>query len=295
ANTFLDTLAHHRHTQNQPATSLAWGLWNQTSTISNQLHDTDLRRLARLGLQPLDTAEALDLFDAALETDEAVLAVTRLDTGALRRQGDAVLPILRGLVPSVPRRASAATGDGSAGGGPALAQRLAMLSETERGRALTDLVRTQVATVLGHGDSTTIDADRAFQELGFDSLTAVELRNQLNQATGLKLPTTLVFDHPNPTALATYLRQQISVEEASAADPVLAELGRLEAAVRDASADAEAYDLITTRLRDLLDVAETASGARQAAEGADAADDDLDDDLDDASDEELFALINGLD
>ncbi|WP_312866292.1 type I polyketide synthase, partial [Streptomyces boluensis] len=217
ANTFLDTLAHHRHTQNQPATSLAWGLWNQTSTISNQLHDTDLKRVKRQGLLPLDTAEALELFDAALETDEAVLAVTRVDTAVLRKRGAELPPLFRALVPAVRRRAGAS----GAGAGSSLAERLAALSPAERERALVDLVRTQVATVLGHGDSTTIDADRAFQELGFDSLTAVELRNQLNQATGLKLPTTLVFDHPNPTALATHLATNLVGAEEGAGPVVV--------------------------------------------------------------------------
>uniref|UniRef100_UPI0012EA991E acyl carrier protein n=1 Tax=Streptomyces apocyni TaxID=2654677 RepID=UPI0012EA991E len=285
-----------RHAQGLPAQSLAWGLWNQTSTISGQLDDTDLRRLARLGLLPLSATEALNLFDAAATTGEPVLAVSRLDSGALRRQGDGVQPLLRGLAPSSSRRsASAGAGAGAAqgAGGPSLAERLGALSEAEREEALTDLVRTQVAGVLGHSDPSTIDAQRAFQELGFDSLTAVELRNQLNNTTGLRLPTTLIFDHPNPTALATYLRSQIAIDEVSAADPVLNELGRLKASIRDASSDSQAYDLITAQLRELLDIAATAGGA--AADGAEDDSENDGEDLDSASDEELFALVNELD
>ncbi|WP_367044708.1 type I polyketide synthase [Streptomyces sp. Je 1-332] len=282
ANTFLDALAQHRRAQGLAGTSLAWGLWDQASTISGSLDDTDLRRLGRLGLRPLSSVEGLDLFDAAEITGEAVLAVSRIDTAALRKRGDALPPLLRGLAPAAPRRGAAAgSGSRQDDGGPSLADRLAPLSGEERERALTDLVRAHVAGVLGHADAGSVDAERAFQELGFDSLTAVELRNHLSNATGLRLPTTLVFDYPNPTTLATHLLGQIVVEEVSAADPVLGELGRLKAAIRDAATDTEASDRITAQLRELLAIA----GGPAAEDG----------DLDDASDEELFALINELD
>ncbi|MFI5621773.1 SDR family NAD(P)-dependent oxidoreductase, partial [Streptomyces sp. NPDC051567] len=287
-NTFLDALAQHRQALGLPATSLAWGLWAQASTISGQLEEADLRRLARLGLLPLSSADAMDLFDAAPGTGEAVLAVTRLAVDALRKQGDRLLPLLRELAPAGPRRTVAGAGAGpGAQGGPSLAERLGALPEEERLALLTDLVRAQVAAVLGHSDHTTIDADRAFQELGFDSLTAVELRNQLNTATGLRLPSTLVFDYPNPTTLATHLRRQITVEEVSVAAPVLSDLDKLKSAIQAAASDRDAFDQITGRLRELLDIADTAGGAR--------ADEAENQDLDAASDEELFALLDDLD
>ncbi|MEU3241134.1 KR domain-containing protein, partial [Streptomyces anthocyanicus] len=285
-NTFLDALAQHRRALGLPAVSLAWGLWAQASTISGQLDQADLRRLARLGLLPLSSADAMDLFDAAPATGEAVLAATRLDLGTLRKQGAHLLPLLRDFVPAAPRRAAADTGGTE--GGPSLAERLGALpDEEQRVEALTDLVRVQVAAVLGHSDPGSVDPGRAFQELGFDSLTAVELRNQLSTASGLRLPTTLVFDHPSPAALAAHLRQRITVEEGAAATPVLADLDRLKSAIRSASVDRDAFDRITGRLRELLDVADTANGSA-------AGDDDTDRDLDTASDEELFALLDDL-
>ncbi|MEU9701230.1 SDR family NAD(P)-dependent oxidoreductase [Streptomyces sp. NPDC047981] len=206
-NTFLDALAQHRRAQNLPAISLAWGLWEQTSDITQGLADVDLKRMARAGLRPLTTTHAMQLFDTAHTTGDAVLAATRIDTNALRAQANGPLPLFRLLVPAAPRRAGNAVAES---GGSSLADRLAELSSEERQKALIDLVRTHVASVLGHADHTSIDADRAFQELGFDSLTAVELRNQLNTATGLRLPTTLIFDYPTPTALAAHLDENIS-------------------------------------------------------------------------------------
>jgi acyl transferase domain-containing protein/acyl carrier protein len=285
-NTFLDALAQYRQAHGLPATSLAWGLWAQSSTISGGLQEADLRRLARLGLLPLSSDDAMELFDAAPATGEAVLAVTRLNTDALRKQGERLLPLLRDLAPAGPRRATAGAGSE---GGPTLVERLGALPEEERMVALTDLVRGQVAAVLGHADGGSVEADRAFQELGFDSLTAVELRNQLNTATGLRLPTTLVFDHPTPAALATYLRRQITVEEVSAAAPVLTELDRIKSSIQAVGDDREAFERISERLRELLDL----TGA--AADGRTAGGEDGDDkDLDTASDEELFALLDDL-
>ncbi|MEV6205482.1 phosphopantetheine-binding protein, partial [Streptomyces sp. NPDC051771] len=135
-----------------------------------------------------------------------------------------------------------------------------------------------------------IDADRAFQELGFDSLTAVELRNRLNTATGLRLPTTLVFDHPNPGALATHLRDQLGLDGTPSAEPVLKELSRLTSLIKEvAAAGSDGQALLTARLRELLSLAETA-GAEAAPGGRE--DDDAD--LESASDEELFALLDEL-
>ncbi|MEU5959415.1 type I polyketide synthase, partial [Streptomyces sp. NPDC047525] len=285
-NTFLDALAAHRHADGLPATSLAWGLWGESSTISGGLDDTDLRRLAQLGLLPLATKDAMDLFDAAPATGEAVLAVSRLDVAALRARGAQLPATLRSLLPSSRRTATASAAAAGAAEEP-LSVRLAQLADGDRERFLTDLVRTQVAAVLGHGDLGAIEPDRAFQELGFDSLTAVELRNQVNRATGLRLPTTLVFDHPSPQALARYVLGELAVEESSAADPVLSSLDGLEAAIGSAAPDQEARDRITVRLRELLEAAEAAGrpdgGSQEAGD---------DTDLDAASDEELFALLD---
>ncbi|TXS48108.1 hypothetical protein EAO75_18550, partial [Streptomyces sp. uw30] len=214
-----------------------------------------------------------------------LLAATHLNPTTLRNQRETLSPLLRGLVPEGRRRASGARG----GTASSPVRQLEGLSNDQRSQALIDLVRAQVAAVLGHSDPTTIGAERAFHDLGFDSLTAVELRNHLNNTTGLRLPTTLVFDHPNPTALALYLREQIKVEKVSPADTVVKELGRLKAVIRSAAADPAGYESLAEQLRELLVVADEASGRTPD----DAEPDDSD--LDAASDAELFALIDELD
>ena len=134
---------------------------------------------------------------------EPVVLPARLDLPALRARGD-VPSVLRGLIRTRTRRAGAGTGVARA-----LGDRLAALPEAERATALLDLVRGQVATVLGHSGATAVEPRRAFQELGFDSLTAVELRNGINAATGLRLPATAVFDHPNAEALARFVTEEL--------------------------------------------------------------------------------------
>ncbi|MEU7516434.1 SDR family NAD(P)-dependent oxidoreductase [Streptomyces sp. NPDC042898] len=209
-NTFLDALMQHRRAAGLAGVSLAWGLWAESSALSGHLGEADLRRLARSGLLALESKDAMELFDTATSAGatDAVLAVTRLDTAALQAREEAPPVMLRGLVRPAPRRAAASAA--SATGSSALAERLAGLERAERERVLLELVRGVVAGVLGHADPGAVEAERAFQELGFDSLTAVELRNRLNTATGLRLPTTLVFDHPSPAALATHLLGEFS-------------------------------------------------------------------------------------
>ncbi|MFD0312563.1 SDR family NAD(P)-dependent oxidoreductase, partial [Streptomyces sp. NPDC127119] len=290
-NAFLDALAAHRRGLGLPAVSLAWGLWGDTGSIAGHLTDTDLRRLARSGLLPLAADDAMRQFDAASASGEAVLAVTRLDTGALRAAGTDAPPLLHGLLPAKPRRSTAVRGrSGDEEGGTGLAERLAALPPADRGPFLVDLVRSRVAVVLGHQNPSGIDPDRAFQEFGFDSLTAVELRNQLGKATGLRLPTTTVFDHPTPAALAEHLRGQLAVDSAPGA-PVLADLSRLRSAIEQSAADPESYRAVTAGLRALLDAADLARGNSGVSDLSE----ESADDLDAASDEELFALLDDLD
>ncbi|MGW7064433.1 type I polyketide synthase [Streptomyces sp. NPDC054904] len=209
ANTFLDALAQHRRAHGLPATALAWGLWSVADGMAGALDAADVNRMRRAGLPPLTATDGLELFDTAVALDDAAVALMRVDTEALRAQAAAgtVAPLLRGLVRGVARRSVdtvAAAGDGS---GPRA--RLAGLSAAEQDRALLDLVRTQVAAVLGHAGPAAVESGRAFKELGFDSLTAVELRNRLNAATALRLPATLIFDYPDPTVLARHLRTEL--------------------------------------------------------------------------------------
>ncbi|MFF7977437.1 SDR family NAD(P)-dependent oxidoreductase, partial [Streptomyces sp. NPDC007905] len=218
ANTFLDALAEHRRAAGLRATSLAWGLWAQDSesAMTGSLDHTDLTRIKRMGLAAIPSADGLRMFDAALATDRAAVAPIRLDTSAFRDgQGQPVPPVLRGLVRGAPvRRAARTAPKGSLG------QRLAGLAEAEREQVVLDLVRTEVAAVLGHAGAQSVGADDSFKDIGFDSLTAVELRNRLNSAVGMRLPATLIFDYPNPLTLARFLTTEAAGSgEAPAAVP----------------------------------------------------------------------------
>ncbi|BCB84326.1 hypothetical protein Psuf_016390 [Phytohabitans suffuscus] len=209
-NAFLDALAQHRRAEGLPAASLAWGPWTQGMV-------TDAERMARSGMPPLTTEQGVALFDAALAVDEPAVVPIRLDLAAIRVAGE-VAPLLRGLVRGRSRRSAVARSDRAAG----LVARLVGLGETERRVELVDLVRGQVATVLGHAGAEHVDPARAFQDLGFDSLTAVELRNRLNGGTGLRLPATAVFDYPTVTALAGYLYDELFGVDSAVAVPTTA-------------------------------------------------------------------------
>uniref|UniRef100_UPI00055EE275 SDR family NAD(P)-dependent oxidoreductase n=1 Tax=Streptomyces flaveolus TaxID=67297 RepID=UPI00055EE275 len=222
ANAVLDALAQHRHAQGLPATSLAWGLWDTGDGMAGELTAADRARLARGGLAPLSAERALRLFDMALRAPRPLLVATRFALSALQEPGAPVPAPLRSLVRTAPRRAAVATTDGS------WAERLAGLPAADAEREVLELVRTTVATVLGHGDTRAVARDRAFGDLGFDSLAAVDLRNRLRTATGLRLPTTLVFDHPTPGALTARLLDELpgarpssAVEPASVSAPAV--------------------------------------------------------------------------
>lgn len=192
-NTFLDALAAHRAAAGLPGTSLAWGPWDDGMVA-------DRRRLERGGVVPFSMQEGLAMFDAALHRPDPLLVPMRLDTAALRAAGD-LPPIWHGLVrPKRDRRVSQTDGGD-------LPTRLAGLSVEEREKVLAELLRGEVATVLGY---VSVEEDRSFTELGFDSLTAVDLRNRLERLTGLRLSTTVVFDHPTPPALTSFLLNELS-------------------------------------------------------------------------------------
>ncbi|NUT98660.1 MAG: SDR family NAD(P)-dependent oxidoreductase, partial [Saccharothrix sp.] len=205
ANAFVDAFAAHRRAQGKPAVALAWGMWEQRTGLTGALDDADLARMRRSGVRPLSTEDGLELFDQALAAPEAALVPIRLDLAALRDQGPALSSVLRGLV-RVPNRRQVEAGAAAASD---LVSRLAGRGVEERRKELLDVVRTQVAVVLGHSDGSAVGAAKAFKELGFDSLTAVEFRNRLNAVVGLRLPATLIFDYPNPTALAEHLDAEL--------------------------------------------------------------------------------------
>jgi acyl transferase domain-containing protein/acyl carrier protein len=207
ANAFLDGLARHRRELGLPATSLAWGLWDKNTGLGGELGEADLKRMARLGMPALSEEEGLRLLDAAMGSDEPVIAPLRLDLAALRARTDEPPALLRMLAPPATRRPAATAAP--AGRELPLAKRLASMAGAEQDRLLVELVCTHVAAVLGYDGVSAVDGGKAFKELGFDSLAAVELRNLLGAATGLTLPATLVFDHPTARAAAAFLKSKL--------------------------------------------------------------------------------------
>ncbi|MGW7758820.1 SDR family NAD(P)-dependent oxidoreductase, partial [Streptomyces violaceusniger] len=213
ANAYLDGLAQWRRAHGLPATSLAWGMWAQTSGMTAGLGSGDLHRVRRGGIVGLSTAEALDLFDRSVASGLSLLVPLRLDIAALGAEAAEPPPLLRGLVRPARRTARPVPKAGEGG----LAERLAGLSAAEQERLLIELIREQAASVLGFPTVDPIGPEQAFRDMGFDSLTAVELRNRLNTATGLRLPATLVFDHPSPLATTEFLRDQLGGRAVEAA------------------------------------------------------------------------------
>ncbi|MFF3020364.1 type I polyketide synthase [Streptomyces sp. NPDC057939] len=297
-NTFLDALAQHRRAQGLAGLSLAWGLWDDEVGMAATLDDQDRQRLGRGNMNALSQADGLALFDAALRDSTApreddaprttsLLVPARIDLAALRAQaGDHVAPLLRGLLRAPVRRRTSGAATADAPG--STAQRLAQLPPAERDRVLLDTVCTHVAQVLGHSGAAAIQPGSAFKELGFDSLTAVELRNSLGAATGLRLPATLIFDHPTPEQLAGHLRTALALDGDGPA--VFDELDRLEAALGAAEAtdaDSVTRSRITMRLQALMAKWHTGQDT-----GRTAADEDTHDDLDTATDDELFDLLD---
>ncbi|MFJ3221691.1 beta-ketoacyl synthase N-terminal-like domain-containing protein, partial [Kitasatospora sp. NPDC086801] len=199
---FLDALAAHRRAAGLPATSMAYGMWDVGAGLGRDLADVDRARMASQGVPVLDHATGLALFAAALRSDRAAVVPIRVDAAALRARTDEVPALLRAL--AAPRRRAELPARGRAAE-TGLAERLTGLGESEGRRLALELVRTEVAAVLGHASAEAIAPERAFQELGFDSLAATDLRNRLNKRTGLRLPATLAFDFPTARAVAEHL------------------------------------------------------------------------------------------
>jgi acyl carrier protein len=201
ANTVLDALAQRRRAEGLPGTSLAWGLWADTGGMGGHLSDTDLARIRRTGVQPLSSELGAALFDRATRTGAALLAPVRLNPGVVKAEG-----LLRGLATASAHR-SEPTGD--------LGRRVAAASPAEREQLVLQVVQAEVAAVLGGTHAGPIDPARAFKDLGFDSLGAIELRNRLTRATGIRMPSTLVFDHPTLAAVAELLLTELGVPAAT--------------------------------------------------------------------------------
>ncbi|MFE2571090.1 type I polyketide synthase, partial [Streptomyces mirabilis] len=275
ADAYVDALALHRAAQGLPSLSIAWGPWEWPTPES----DAGRPRQAHRGFRPLTTDLLTAAFDAALgltrrssrapgtadmrSVQDAVarhpvLVAALVDPSALRAQEGAVPPQFRGLLRGPARPALGATGRDTGDGGEALARQLAGLDDDERHRVVRELVRREVAAVLGHTTSGAVSLERSFQDSGFDSMTGVDLRNRLGAATGLRLPATVVFDHPTPAALIRFVLGEVASGESPAGPtsrpPLPAQLDRLEATVAELRPDTPDQDRteISARLQMIL-------------------------------------------
>jgi acyl carrier protein len=277
ANACLDALAAHRRAHGLVASSLGWGLWAERSAMTGGMGEAELMRMERVGVKALSTEQGLELFDRALEIDAPLVIPARLDLRALRAlAGIAELPpLLRGLIRGPAQRAQAGAGS--------LAARLAGLSAGEQARAALEVVRAEAAAVLGHSSPEAVETDRAFKELGFDSLSAVELRNRLALLTGLRLPATLIFDYPNLTSLVEHLVGTIA-KDGNGRAPLESELDRLDAALSSIGDDQAERRRVSERLQGLI---ARLGATSEAGEGAGVAER-----IEAASDDEIFGFID---
>ncbi|NGO69525.1 type I polyketide synthase [Streptomyces sp. SB3404] len=251
-NAFLDGLMEHRRSTGRAGVSLVWGLWEGTGGMGAGLTDADVARMARVGVVPLTAEQGLDLLDAGVRRNRPVAVAAGWDLEALRaaaERGGAVPALLRGLVPA----AAPPEAGGTVSAGPAAAGSPGV--DAGSGDRLLGTVLHEVAAVLGHASGTAVDPHGAFDQAGFDSLTAVELRNRLATATGVKLPATFIFDWPTPVELVDHLRGQLQAGDGDGAEAALslfAEIARLEAAVADHPLSDAQRTTVGDRLRDLL-------------------------------------------
>jgi acyl carrier protein len=288
ANSFLDGLAAYRRARGLPGLSVAWGLWEQPSAMTRHLEDRDRARMRRVGLAPLPTQRALALLDDAMLADRSMLVAARLDAAGLARDGAELPPILSGLAARRARRVIAEAGSAASTSG--LRARMQGLTPEQRHREFVDLVCSNAATVLGHG-AADVGADSAFQDLGFDSLTAVELRNRLKTATGLTLSPTVIFDHPTPAALAEHLDTQLATSAPAATDDASGRMARFNDVARELQTlidqpgwSADEKMRMNTRVQTLLSTLITVDAELEP--------DELYDDINSATESELFAILD---
>jgi len=301
-NAFLDALAQHRRALGLPGVSLGWGLWERDTGLTGRLGDAEKRRIARTGVRPLPTDEGLALLDLALGADRAHLVPAWFDVS----EPEAADPpaVLRGLAGAGSKRSGESAREESG----SLRERLAAMGEGERESAVRRLVRSETATVLGRSGPADVQPDRGFMRLGFDSLTALELRTRLGALTGVTLTATAVFDHPSPSALARHLLDRLAPQQGESgppgtrtvqpepgqpergeqergeSQPVLAELERLADRVT-ATGDDRLQAAVTERLLELLTTLTV-----DADGGAEGAEPVPDREIAAASADELYAL-----
>ncbi|MGK5734113.1 SDR family NAD(P)-dependent oxidoreductase, partial [Streptomyces sp. URMC 124] len=287
ANAFLDGLARHRRARGLAATAISWGPWGEGGMVADA---GDEERLRQRGLTVLRPDRAVSALHGALSGGDGAVTVADVDWERFVvpftvSRPSALLSDLPEVKAALAERPGEPSADPSAEPS-ALREKLSALSEGEQQRLLVDTVCAHAAAVLGHSGSAAVEPDLAFRDLGFDSLTAVELRNLLTADTGLTLPATLVFDHPTPEAIARYLRGELAGEAGPAEVSVFTELDRLESVISTAASTEETVRSgVRRRLQELLSLVN--SGAGQGSEPADA-----ERQLQDATVDDIFDLID---
>jgi short-subunit dehydrogenase len=295
ANAFLDGLAERRRARGLAATSVAWGAWDGggMSTFSRQIQV----QLSQSGLSLMSPDMAVSALVQAVEHDETCVVVTDMHWDRFARRFTSLRPSpLLAELPEVRQAISESDSEATTGAErpvPELIRRLVGLPETEQSRLLVELVRTEAATVLGHSTMSTVTAGRAFKEIGFDSLTAVELRNRLTTATGVRLSATVVFDYPTPKVLGAHLLAELDTLGVTASPTVLAELDALEEALATAAGDEALHATVSARLRELVARWQSLTSAPSTDEhSADEHSADEEFDLEGATDDEIFQLVD---
>ncbi|MGW7492667.1 type I polyketide synthase, partial [Streptomyces sp. NPDC054786] len=285
ANAYLDALAQRRRALGRTATSIAWGSWD------GGMVDAELgAALRRIGAPPMDPGLCLDAMAQALDHDESHLVIADIDWSRFARTYGLAraCPLLHELPAARVALDPAVTGPGAGGdgdGGDGFTAELAVLPARQQARVLLDMVRTHVAELLGYDSAEQLDLRRPFEDLGFDSVAAVDLTNRLSTAVGRRLPSTMVFDHASPEALADFLCSELRQDGPGDGLSVLAELDRIEAAVIAMQPDEIRRDRLVDRLQTLLTRAGEAAG-----EPAQAA--IVPDELADATADDVFDFID---
>jgi acyl transferase domain-containing protein/acyl carrier protein len=279
ANAVTDALVQRRHARGLPAKALVYGAWSESGGMTSTRSGADLSRITRLGAAPLSDAEGLALFDATIHADEPLPVLVPFETATLNRLAHegALAPILSKLAGERPARRAAAD---------SLRRRLSRVPDTEWLQLVLDLVCDQVASVLGLESPAAVEPQLAFKQMGFDSLSAVELRNGLMRTARLQLPATLVFDHPTPAAVADHILGQVGSAGGSARPSIEAELDRIERMFERMAADDDGRAQVESGMRALN------ARMQRLLDGPDLLEDDAGADLELASDEEMFAMID---
>ncbi|MBL1082492.1 SDR family NAD(P)-dependent oxidoreductase [Streptomyces actinomycinicus] len=277
ANAYLDALAEHRRAAGLPATSVAWGPWGGDGMAA---HGTVRSAARAMGMSLLDPGRALTALHRALDGGDTTVTVADVDWSVFVPAFTSSRP--SALLSSLPEARRGTGGGAEQGTADGFAEKLAGLTGGERDRALQELVCGQAAAVLGYGGADAVEPTTAFRDLGFDSLTSVDLRNRISGAAGVPLPATLIFDYATPAALAKHLGTELAGADTSV-DSVVAELERVAARLGDLTAEDLEQGRITTRLQTLLgDLNKTLGQDAGTVAGR----------LEDASADDVFAFID---